>query len=65
MTDEEILKLAKLVQMNQTLLYILGYATSFASELKLKTAEDKKKYRWLMDAIDNVVYLDKPLPPKP
>lgn len=62
MTDEEI---HKLVQMNQTLLFILGYATSFASELKLKTVEDKKKYRWLMDAIDNVVYLDKPLPPRP
>lgn len=63
----------KLVHMNQRLLFILGYGTSVMSELmkevgmRLNPTEEYKNdgYGWFLQAIENIVYLDKPLPPMP
>lgn len=65
MTDEEI---ERLVHMNQTLLYLLGYATSFAMSLKdspYNDSRDDEKINWFIKSVENLVYLDKPLSPRP
>lgn len=65
MTNEEI---EKLVHMNQRLFLLLGYGSSFIHEFKEKICNNergKKQYDWYMKAIENLVYLDKPLPPAP
>lgn len=63
----------KLVQMNQRLLLVLGYGTAVMGELmrevgmRLDPTEEYKSegYGWFLQAIENLVYLDKPLPPMP
>jgi hypothetical protein len=60
--DKEI---EKLVHMNQRLLLIVGYAASFVCDTPIHNNSDKLKYDWLMQAIENLVYLDKPLPRMP
>lgn len=62
MTDEEI---NKLIRMNERLTLTLGYAMGFVTKTSRTTKEDDEKYRWLIKAIENIVYLDKPLPPMP
>ncbi len=63
MKDEEI---DKMIHMNQRLSLILGYAMGFVMPYSRKlTGEDKEKYQWLISAIENLLYLDKPLPPMP
>jgi hypothetical protein len=58
MTDEQI---NKIINCNQRLLILLGYATSMLFECE--DFINKEKFEWFKQAIDNVVYLDKPLPP--
>jgi len=60
MTEEEI---NKIIGKNQELLLLLGYAMS--QIFKFEKLIEKEKYDWLLEAVNNVVYLDKPLPPKP
>lgn len=60
MTNEEI---NKLINCNQRLLILLGYATSMLFECENNI--NKKQFEWFKQAIENVVYLDKPLPPFP
>lgn len=64
MTDDDIKK--KLIQMNQRLLLVLGYGTSLILELRNFAPEHKEKdILWFVQAVENVVYQDKPLPPLP
>jgi predicted GNAT superfamily acetyltransferase len=53
----------RLVRMNQRLLLIVGYAMSFVMTTQQRSKEDTEKYEWLVHAVDNLVYLDKPLLP--
>jgi hypothetical protein len=63
MTNDNI---DKLIQMNQRLLLVMGYATSVILELGKFVPEEKKQgVYWVIEAIENIVYLDKPLPPMP
>ncbi len=62
MSKEDIYNL---LHMNQRLNLILGYAMGFVTHTSIQCKEDEAKYRWLITAIENVIYLDKPLPPMP
>lgn len=55
----------ELYHLNFRLCFILGYATSFIVEVPINNSNDQKKYDWLMKAIENLLYLDKPVPPTP
>lgn len=57
MTDVEIEKMS---HMQQRLLLLLGYTASFIAEVEIKSKRQAQQYRWLMDSIQNIVYLDKP-----
>lgn len=60
MTNEEI---DKLIHMNERLNLILGYAMSFVFSAVRKI--DCPRYKWIVNAVENLIYLDKPLPPMP
>ncbi len=64
MTEENI---NKLIHMNERLLLIIGYATSLLIvELGKEIPEERKqRINWIISAVENIVYLDKPLPPMP
>lgn len=70
MTDDQI---EKLIHMKERLLLVLGYSAAVMCELmveigkRLNANEEYKneKYQWVFDAIENLVYLEKPLPPMP
>ena len=56
----------KIIQMNQRLLLVMGYATSVILELGKYVSDEKKQgLYWVIEAVENIVYLDKPLPPMP
>lgn len=56
----------KLFHMNQRLNLVLGYAMGFIMPYgKAFENDQKERYEWLKKAIENLVYLDKPLPPMP
>lgn len=61
MTDTEI---EKLIHMNQRLQLLLGYALAFIHPRAL-IDDDIIKYKWLTKSVENLLYLDKPLPPMP
>jgi len=48
---------------NQQLLLLLGYASALI--FQCEPYIEKNKYDWILEAISNVVYLDKPMPPMP
>ena len=57
------LEIEKVIQMNERLLLVLGYAMGF---IFTNDADSKDpRYIWLITAIENLVYLDKPLPKMP
>jgi hypothetical protein len=63
MTEDNI---DKLIQMNQRLSLVIGYATSVIIELGKHMPEEKKQgMYWVIEAVENIIYLDKPLPPMP
>ena len=63
MTDEEI---KRITQLNERLLLVMGFATSVIMELGSRVPEERKSgLYWVIEAIENIVYLDKPLPPFP
>jgi len=63
MTDEEI---KRITHLNERLLLVMGFATSVIMELGRYVPEEKKEgVYWVIEAIENLVYLDKPLPPMP
>ncbi len=56
----------KIMLMNQRLLLVMGYATSVILDLHHHIPIEKKEgCYWVVDAMENIVYLDKPLPPMP
>jgi hypothetical protein len=60
------LDINKLIDMNCRVLILLGYGTACMLELEKFLPEDKKYgVRWFVQAMENVVYLDEPLPPMP
>ncbi len=64
MIDESDIE--KLIQMNQRLSLVMGYAMSLLFEYSETLPEFKKdKYYWLIEAVANLIYLDKPLPRMP
>ena len=66
MTDKKELDIQKILDMNNRLTLILGYSMGFIFQFEdYIDSKDKPKYDWLIKAIENVVYLDKPLPPAP
>ncbi len=55
-----------LINMNSRLLLVLGYGTAVMIELGKYLPENKKDgLYWFIQAMENLVYLDKPLPPMP
>jgi hypothetical protein len=63
MTDEEI---KRIINMNQRILLVMGVITSVILEVGKYVPEEKKEgIYWIIDAVENLVYLDKPLPPLP
>ena len=62
MTDESI---QNLIDTNYRLLTLLGFATALIFEHKNMSGISTKSYKqceWFIQAINNVVYLKKPLP---
>ncbi len=57
MTDEQV---NKIIGTNQRLCMLLGYVTEM-----IMTGSDPAREEWFESAIENVVYLDKPIPPFP
>lgn len=52
--------------MNEKLLVILGFATSLILELRKYAPIDKEQdIIWFIQALENTIYKDKPLPPFP
>ena len=64
MNNEDV---EKLIQINQRLSLVLGYAMGFIKPPFASYADDEVflKYKWLITSIENLMYLDKPLPPMP
>lgn len=59
-------EIERLIHMNQRLNLVLGYAMALLHEHYEKTPEYMKtKYYWLTESVENLIYLDKPLPAYP
>ena len=55
----------ELIDNNYRLSLLLGYSMAFITKTSRLTSEDEKKYQWLIESIENVLYLNKPLPVMP
>lgn len=64
MTDDQV---KQLCDDNFRILTLLGYATSLVMEYKKLDAYHDQTYKcdWFLQAIQNVIYENKPLPPIP
>ena len=63
MNNDEI---TKMIRMNERLNFLLGYSLGFIMPFKNFYNEmEKKQYDWLMKAVENICYLDIPLPCPP
>lgn len=64
MNDQQI---QDLIDANFRILILLGFATSIVMSYKALQAyhDDDEKIRWFLDALQAVVYENKPLPPMP
>jgi len=52
-----------LFKINSDICFILGCSQSLLDQFSKKFTEDQKKtYDWIIQAIENVIYLDKRLP---
>ena len=64
MTKE--LDIDNLINMNYRVLTLLGIATSIIMDYeKLAYHDNSAKCKWFMEAISDVVYRNKPIPPLP
>jgi len=55
-----------LFKINSDICFILGCSQSLLDEFSKTFTEDQKKsYEWIIQAIENVIYLDKSLPKMP
>ena len=61
------LDLKKIIEINEKLLLLLGYAIGILPIPDLSVAHDVyfEKYNWLLKAVENTVYLNKPFPKMP
>jgi hypothetical protein len=57
MTEEQV---NRIIGMNQSLCMLLGYVTGM-----IITGSDPVRQEWFESAIENVIYLNKPIPPFP
>ena len=56
----------RLLQMNERLLFVMGFAITIMIDLRKNALDpDKQAIDWVIHAIKNIVYLNKPLPPLP
>ena len=57
----------ELININHRLLLLLGFTTSLVASYKLLEVyhDDKEKCDWFFNAVQAVVYENKPLPPLP
>lgn len=65
MKEKEI---QSIIDMNYRCLMLLGYSMSFMHSFHDRvtlTNKEEEKYLWLMHALENVIYFDKPLPESP
>lgn len=52
----------KLIQMNDRLSFLIGYSSAFLYETSKLLPEDQKdRYYFLKESIENILYLDKPI----
>lgn len=59
-------KIQEIIDMKNRLLLVLGYGAAIMFELRHYLPQDKKDgLNWYLEAINNIVYMDKPLPPMP
>jgi hypothetical protein len=66
MKDQKELDVQRVIDMNYRGLMLLGYSASLMHGVfDNRSAQEKKKYKWLIQCIDNMIYFDKPLPPCP
>ena len=66
MTDLTKEQIDKIISMNQSLLYIMGVTTSVLMDIEKYFPEEKKEsICWVLEAINNIVYLNKRLPTFP
>lgn len=54
-----------LIDKNNSLLLVMGVAVSVILDIQHHVPKKRKDIKWIMDAIENIVYLDKPPPPFP
>ena len=60
MTNEEI---EKIIKINHQLLMVLGFGLSIILEIRRDSyRECDDKMSWFIQAVENIIYLDKPLP---
>lgn len=59
------INIKELIDSNHRLSLLLGYSMSFITTTSRLTEDDEKKYQWLIKSIENVLYLNKPLPVMP
>lgn len=63
MKDEDV---QKLIQTNQRLLFLVGYASSFLFSVEdYFTEENIDKYEWFKKAVESTVYCDERWPEIP
>lgn len=64
--SQKSIEIQDVINMNYRVLTLLGIATSLIADCRNDSPNNKKyKFDWFMDAINDVVYLNKPLPPLP
>lgn len=57
-------QIEQLIRMNHRLSLVLGFATSFIFDTQPEN-RNHPQYKWIIEAIENLLYLNKPLPPMP
>jgi len=66
MAEEIKMTEKELIYLNNRLNYIMGVMISMLFEYqRYMSGRDQRIYEWIKNAIENVFYLDKPLPPIP
>lgn len=60
-------QIKQIIDTNYRILLLLGYATSIVGDYQRLEAyhDDSEKCKWFFDAVQAVVYENKPLPPLP
>lgn len=64
-SQEKINENEKLIAFNQKASYLLGIASSIIDNCKHADDKTKENIKWFNQCIENLIYLDKPLPPAP